>query len=401
MRNISLILLTAMLFLNSCSTQKKFAKLFQEGYTQEESFKVKIPFEYRLGLMIIKVDINKETYDFVLDSGGVNLLSKELAKKLGSKGLITQNTGGHQGNYQPMDFTKIEALSIGGIKFEETACGIGDFNQSMELGCIELDGMIGANLMRLAVWEFDFSNQIITITNTKESLALGAKTKKIPFYTDAVHKPYCNVKINGVEEKNVIIDLGSNLDFSFSHNNYEQIQKALPSNKKAIEYGYPGSGYYGFDKIDSTYYLQAEKLSIGEIRLNRQILKFSKTVSPHIGTAFLKNYDLVMNWADNEILLSPHTVYDNQQFTNRISVNCKDGALRVASLVQESEVDVFGIQIGDKIIQMDGKDYSAITEEMYCDLISRLYKNSQITYIVVNRNGQELTFHIKNNVIIE
>lgn len=401
MRNISLILLTAILFLNSCSTQKKFAKLFQEGYTQEESFKVKIPFEYRLGLMIIKVDINKETYDFVLDSGGVNLLSKELAEKLGSKGLITQNTGGHQGNYQPMDFTKIEALSIGGIKFEETACGIGDFNQSMELGCIELDGMIGANLMRLAVWEFDFSNQIITITNTKESLALGAKTKKVSFYTNEVYQPYCNVNINGVEEKNVLIDLGSNGDFILSYNNYEQIHKALPSNKKAIEYGYPSSGYYGFSKIDSIYYLQTEKFSMGEIKLEKKILKFSKTVNPHIGTAFLKNYDLVMNWTDNEILLNPHTAYDNQQFTNRISINYKDGALRVATIIKESEVDILGIQVGDKIMQVDGKDYSVLTEETYCELISQIVEDKEITNVVVNRNGQELSVDIKKTIIIE
>ena len=403
MINKTIILLTVILLLTNCSVDKKLVKLFKEGYTQEQSFNVQIPFEYKLGLMILKVEINKKTYDFVLDSGGINLVSKELAETLGSKGLFTKNVGGHQGSSHPMEFTKIKGLTIGGIKFEETACGIGDFSQSLELGCIELDGMIGANLMRLAVWKIDFRNQIITITNTKESLSLGAKTKKIPFYTDSTHQPYCTVKINNVEEKNVLIDLGSTGDLNLSYSNYEKIQKGLPKNKKAIGYGYPSSGYYGYVKKDSTYYLQIDRLSIGEIGLDKRVLKFSKSVAPTIGTAFFKNYDLVMNWKDKELLLSPTTDDDNQQFINKgINFNYKDGSLVIASLIIESKAEKLGIQLGDKIMQIDGKDYSNTSIEDYCDLIKKtINKEIPIKHIVINRNGEHLSFDSKNDVIFK
>lgn len=403
MINKTIILLTTILLLISCSPQKKLAKLFEDGYTEQQSFKVEIPFEYKLGLMFIKVELNNKTYDFILDSGAANILSKELAEALGRKGLLTVNVGGHQSNFQPMDFTTIEALSIGGIKFEETAAGIGDFNQSKELSCLKIDGIIGANLMRLAVWEIDFSNQIITITNTKESLALGAKTKKIPFYTDAAYKAYFSLRINGIEEKWVLIDLGSNGGFNLSYSNYDKIQKELSKNKKALEYGYPGSGYYGFGTIDSTYYLQVDRFSMGAIDLDNQILRFSKSVTPTIGTAFLKNYDVVLNWKDKEILLSPHTPYDNQKLThNGITINYEDGALKIASLIKESEAETLGIQLGDKIIQLNGKDYAAITQEAYCDLIVQLIGgNNQIKNIVISRDGEELSFDLKNKVIIE
>lgn len=397
-----IILLTIILLFASCSMEKKFARLFQDGHTQKQAFKTEIPFEYRLGLIIIKVEINNKTYDFVLDSGGVNLLSKELAEKIGKKGFITKNVGGHQGNSQPMDFTKVEELTIGRVKFAETAAGIGDFKHSLELSCIKLDGMIGANLMRLAVWEIDFKNQIITITNTKESLSLSAQTKKIPFYTDAVHKPYCTVKINEVAEKNVNIDLGSVQGFNLSYDHYEKRQKELSKNKQAIEYGYPSSGYYGYGKVDTNYYLQVDRFSIGEIELDNQLLKFSKSVNPTIGTAFFKNYDLVMNWADKEILLTPHTAYDNQQLTHQgITLNNQDGALSIASLFQGSQAEKLGLQIGDKIIQMDGKDYANITEEAYCDFILQYNEGSQTTNIVVDRNGEQLSFNLKNEIIIE
>lgn len=404
MINKTITLLTTILLLTSCSAKKKFGKLFTEGYTEQESFNVKIPFENKFGLIVIKVELNNETYDFILDSGATNVLSKELAKTLGNKGLFTVNNGDSQGNSQQLDITKIEEISIGGVKFAETGSGIIDFSQSIDIGCMEVDGIIGSNLMRLAVWKIDFRNQIITITNTKESLSLGHKTKKIPFYTYGEEdKPFCNVKINNVDEKNVIIDLGSNGGFSLSYSTYEKIQKELPKNKKAIEYGSGGSGGYGYGKMDSIYYLQAGRLSVGEIGLNNQIIKFSKSIVPTIGTAFFKNYDLVMNWVDKELLLSPHTDYENEKITHAgFNLNYQDDALRIATLIKESDAEKSGMQLGDKIIQINGKDYSNTSIDDYCDLIKQVSKdNYSIKNIVINRNGERLSFNIKSDVIIE
>ena len=403
MINKTIILLTTILLLTSCSVKKKFGKLFEEGHTKQKSFNVKIPFENRFGLIVIKVELNNETYDFILDSGAVNVLSKKLAKTLGSKGLFTVDNSDSQGNSQPMEIAKIDEISIGGVKFEGTGCGITDFNQSIDLGCIEVDGVIGSNLMRLAIWKIDFRNQIITITNTKESLSLEAKTKKIPFYTfGEENKPFCNIKINEVEEKYVIIDLGSNDGFTLSYSTYDKIQKELPKSKKAIEYGSGGSGAYGYGKMDSIYYLQAGSLSVGEFGWNNQIIKCSKSIVPSLGTAFFSNYDLVMNWADKELLLSPHTDYDNQQFIHAgFNVHYQDDALVIASLIKESNAEKSGMQLGDKIIQIDGKDYSNSSIADYCDLTKQLYKDNSIKNVVINRNGKQLSFDIKKEVLIE
>lgn len=401
MVNRSIILLATIFLLSNCSV-KKLVKFFNDGYTQETPFKVEIPFEYRLGLIIIKVEINRETYDFVLDSGGINILSKELAGTIGSQSLFTKNIRGHQSKSEPMDFTKIEELYIGGIMFKDTSCGIGDFNKSSELSCLGLDGMIGSNLMRLAIWEIDFKNQLITITNTKESLSIAANAKKIPFYTDLTHQPYCNLTIDGVEETNVNIDLGSVGGFSVSYSNYEKIQKELSQNKKAIQHGHYGSGYYGFDKIDSTYYLQVNSLSIGEIKLENQILKFSKSASPTIGISYFKNYDLVMNWNDKEMLLSPHTEYDNHKYIgNGITFFYEDGAIRIASIIKECEAENLGVRLGDKIIEIDGKDYSNITDEEYCDFVLLKNRDNPSMNIVVSRGSEQLSFDLKKNVMIE
>jgi len=137
--------------------------------------------------------------------------------------------------------------------------------------------------------------------------------------------------------------------------------------------------------------------------LNNQIIKFSKLIVPSLGTAFFRNYDLVMNWADKELLLSPHTAYDNQQFIHGgFNVHYQGDALIIASLIKESEAEKSGIQLGDKIIQIDGKDYSNIAIADYCELMKQVSKdNHSIKHVVINRNGERLSFDIKKNVIIE
>ncbi len=402
MTNKTILLLTTILFLSSCSVKKKFIKLLDSGSIPQKTFKAEIPFEYKFGLVLIKVELNKEVYDFVLDSGAPNVISKELAKTLGRKELITINAPDAQGNAQAMGITKIEGMTIGGIKFEETCAAIGDFNQSVELGCLDIDGLIGANLMSLAVWKIDYRNQIITISDSKENIAVDASAKRIPFFTDDVNTPYCNIKINDQEEKNVMIDLGASGGFSLSSRTYDQIQESVPNNKKVMQFGYTGFGFFGYGKMDSSYYLQVNELSFGEIKLNKQVLKFSKNSTPRMGTAFFKNYDLVMNWKDQELLLSPHADFENQSFTHfGITFHYKDESLRIASLLKDSEAEKLGIQLGDKIMGINDNNYKDLSEEDYCNLVEHRNWDKEVWNIVLSRAGQEMSFQLKNSLIIE
>ena len=175
MKKILLSTLTTLLLLTGCSSIKTI-KLMKSGEVEQEEFNVKIPFEYRLGLIILKVDIAGKEYDFVLDTGAPSVISKELAKKLDLSNITEQKVGDSQGEDYNLGLTTIEKLSISDINFLNTGAVIADLNQSQEVGCLKIDGFIGSNLMRKAIWKFDYQNQIITITNSIESLNIPKST---------------------------------------------------------------------------------------------------------------------------------------------------------------------------------------------------------------------------------
>lgn len=58
---------------------------------------IKIPFEYRLGLPIIKESINGMSYDFLFDTDATNLISNKLASEIGLKNPFGKIIGDSQG----------------------------------------------------------------------------------------------------------------------------------------------------------------------------------------------------------------------------------------------------------------------------------------------------------------
>lgn len=173
--------------LTSCAGSK-IDKTLKQGNIVQKEFKVTVPFEYRLGLIIIKVTIENEIYDFILDTGSSNILSKELAEKLKVIPLGSDDVGDINKKSQQLQYAKIDAIQIGGINFNETIAAIADFNNG-DLACLNADGFIGSNLMRFAIWDFDFKNQLITITKDEQQLDIPADAIESKIFIGVASKP--------------------------------------------------------------------------------------------------------------------------------------------------------------------------------------------------------------------
>ena len=131
-----------LLLLTSCSSLKT-VKLMKSGEVEQEEFNVTIPFEYRLGLIVLKVTISGETYDFLLDTGAPNVISKELAQKLELSNIFEQQVVDSQNEEANLGFLLIKKLGIGGINFLNTGAVVADLKQSKELGCLQINGFVG------------------------------------------------------------------------------------------------------------------------------------------------------------------------------------------------------------------------------------------------------------------
>lgn len=145
LRNLYLVLLCV--FLLDCSSSK-LSTLFNNGKLNRENFITQIPFTYKLGLMIVQVEIEGEQYNFMVDTGAPCVISEELEKKLGLKPILRDKVGDSQGNMQQQNFYKLPEIIFGDLKFTEIGVVAADLKKSKIIACLEVDGFIGSNLLR-------------------------------------------------------------------------------------------------------------------------------------------------------------------------------------------------------------------------------------------------------------
>ena len=370
----------------------KTAKFIKSGAVSQSAFKTEVPFEMRFGLIVIKVKIHGREYSFILDTGAPDVISKELAVKLGVKVAGSGKAGDSQGSSGSVGYTAIDSIGIGDLQFLNTGAAIADLRQSNEIACLDVDGLIGANLMRKAVWHFDYQRHIITIANDRDSLVIPPNAQTIKFHASRVGTPLIDIQMNGQTDHSVAVDLGSNSDFRSSTKTLNKLKEnGLRTN--TYSYGFGPSGLYGKGKEDTTWYAVITDLRLGSLKLSNQVVSFSKNEVKTVGTNFFKNYRLIFDWSSNELTMIPVSPYDNTtQKTYKFSFVLKDHQVLIGSLYATKDAVAEGPQLGDRVLEIDGKDYRSCSIENWCTLLSQRFENPTVS-VLVKRGDKELHFN--------
>ena len=401
MKKISLLFILLVSVLTSCNVIRTVS-LMKRGSVQQKEFTTTIPFEMRRGLIVMKVGIAGEVYDFILDTGAPNVVSKELAEKLNLKTKVEQNVGDSQSKKSDLGFAEIENIEIGGINFLNTGAAIADLQMSDAIRCLDIDGLIGSNLMRKAIWKFDYQAQLITITSTMETFDLGNDVLKMPFTTSLQGTPVLNVKLDSTTQQTAIIDLGSNGGFSFN----EKSGRSILEHDKSIEHvEYVGAqvyGLYGLGAPDTMVFAKVPNIVIGDIQVSQTIASFSGT-NAIIGTAFFSNYDFVLNWSTREALLIKRKDYINSSIEEfGFDIKYEGNKVWVSGLLAGSSAYKEGLCLNDEIIEIGNRKFDNVSPDDWCEIISaKLFKEDELEVVVkVLRNNEPVTFKLTKEKVL-
>jgi predicted aspartyl protease len=395
----SLILFIVLILLLSGCSLTKVGQILKSGTVKPKAFKTEIPFEYRLGIIVIKVKINGTDYNFMLDTGAPNVISKELAALLQLESKKTSKATDSGKNKSEVGFVIVDEITIGDLRFLKTGAAVTNISASKEISCMEIDGIIGSNLMRKAIWQIDYANKKITITNSMDSLHLKDNLEKITFYPKPSGTPVVGINVNGVSE-DVIIDTGSNGDIDLSKKTFKKIIGGNPTIPNVVKVGVSSAGLFGQAKPDSSHSAVVNRMAFGDVILEHQIADFGN-VTPKIGTAFLKNYDVVLNWFDKEILLEKKSDYDNFTINSfGFSYLLKDNKLIVGSIYKGATAEKKGLRLNDRILSINDRNYETVSDAQWCTLIDKGISGESIM-ITISRGDEKLSFKLDKEIVLK
>jgi predicted aspartyl protease len=403
MKSSVLLILTGLMLMTSCGILKQ-VKFITKGRVAQKEFVVKVPFEYRFGLIVIKVSIDGKEYDFIFDTGSAyNVISEELAEKLGIESDSKNKIVDSQGQSSKLSRVTIGKANIGGINFLNTGAVVSNLKPLNEIGCFRIDGLIGANLMRKAVWKIDVVNQILTITNSVDSLDIPESNYKIHFNPTLPGNPFIDIKLNNLVIKHVEIDLGSSGDISLNEDDLRKLLKSDSSISHIFSYGISSFGLYGISKFDSIYYAVVNDFTMGDVSFKNTIVSFKKNGLSTIGNKLFKNFDLILDWSAKEITMIQKKNYEYSSLSAfGFSYTTKENKLFVVQLFEKSQAYKDGLRLDDQIIKVGETSYDTISFEQWCSIAENGLFGKDDTEITIKvlRDTKELTFNLKKEKLL-
>jgi hypothetical protein len=258
---------------------------------------------------------------------------------------------------------------------------VADLKRAPAINCLNIDGIVGGNLMRMAIWDIDYEKEVMYFTNDFEHFEPDTNAFVMPFRTKSTGTPVITLVVESDTLENITFDTGSAGGLSV----FKQRIKSDAVVPAQLSYGYHSQGLFGAT-ADTNRYAEAS-LVFENGRAPLPILTMETRRSKDIlGQRFFQDYRVVLNWQEKKAYLSKVSVPEKPMFWG-ISPFLEDGKIYVGTVVFGCEADRQSIKPGDQIMQVNDMSLETADITDYCALLE-LWRQSEVD-ITVTVQGKE------------
>lgn len=354
-------LISTFLLATGCTS---ISKLYNSGSVDKEEFFGRTTYETAFDLIIVPVTIDGERYRFLFDTGAPMVISEELRDKLELRTVNQGNVSDSQGKRNKLDYVWLDKVSIGGVDFEKTGALVADLNKAPEIHCMKIDGILGANLMKLAIWKIENQKKTMFLASSKDKLNVSDNDHvEIEFKTKATYTPVIDLTLSdSTTIKRVTFDTGYGGYLTLNGDYYDSTLIVAEQS-----YGYGSTGLYGssFDTVLDC----KSNMSIGGFSQSAPIVFSSAKSKNLLGMDFLNQFDVILDWSTNTIGLYPTNLKKQTIKSFGLTPKWKDDKLIVGSVSKGSIAEMDGVKVGDVIVKLNRWDFREPRLYNYCEMM--------------------------------
>ncbi len=401
--SITVALIIGCAYQHAAVAQKNPKRIYIQN---DKKKKISIKFKYINNLIIIPVRINNsDTLNFILDTGVSNTILQNnsppgLKPLKYSKDFVINGLG--DGKSLLAHHSIENDINICGLVGEHQDLLVIEDNElklSNFLG-IPIHGLIGYELFKDLIVEINYDQQVVTLNSHKKYKYKGNSSRQItvPMMIES-SKPYINAIITQSDSSELpvrfLLDLGA------SYAMWVNMQSAptfkLPAKNAPAYLGLGLSGIV-MGKIG-----RVPKVSIDKFDFTNVLVSFPDTISlsyasyqdnrqGSFGAEMLSRFNLIIDYRGQKLTLTPNSHYKRPFRSNlsgmEVSAVIPGQPVYIVSYIQQvSPAHKAGLEVGDKIIQINGEQVSNLSiSEINGLFIQRPGKKIHIRF---NRNGVE------------
>jgi len=369
-----------------------------EGYINDPKveFNRSVKTEVKLGLHIVPVTIRGKEYHFLFDTGAPTSISRELQKefrfRVVDKGQIVDSDK----NRIRVSYVKVDSIKVAKVRFSNVKAFVADFRGNPTLACLELDGIIGSNMMQACNWQIDYVNEKIDLSNAP-FLTDDPNTYVADFRQNKQFDILVNLKMGRTRVSNMKLDYGNNSAISVPHKVFKVLVDEVILKTSYRENGFNQGGLGSKPVAINRYYGYLDSLQIGDLISTDLTIKTG--ASGLIGYDFLSRYIVAINWSEKKLRFKVQDSWVDRRKTFGYNIGLNgNGEPVLFGVIENSVAAKSQLQQGMRVLKVDTIDFT--TGGSYCDYINyRDTDKNTINIEVVDANGRAIKANLVKTLL--
>lgn len=325
---------------------------------------VEIPFRLANNHIYIDVSVNGVgPLRFLVDTGGLNLLTRDAAARIGIKSEGSIKAQGTGEKTIDVGVAKADALRLGDVELHDQTFFVADLSELQKVEGEGFDGLVGFEVFRRFVVRIEYENERLVLfqpetfayhgDGTRMNIRLNERTPEVDGSVDG---------ITGVFS----IDTGSRsaLDLHAGFVEKHALDaRYCPCVETITGWGVGGPVKSKLARADELVLGGQKIMDVGlELTAQKGGAYADEYLAGNIGGAVLKRFNVIFDYSRNEMILEPHagTGIPDAEDKSGLWINRDGEMLRIAAVSPGSAAEEAGLREGDGILSVNGKPVNEI-----------------------------------------
>lgn len=348
-------ILTALIFLfiaRICFGQTNFT--FNNGGADQVHYYSSFQYENSNDLIIINVKIKDKTYRFIVDTGAPTTISTKLFEEIKPEIITKISISDANAAKDSISVVSLNEIVIGDIVFRNIPTLVS--KPYVPFDCLEVDGLIGSNLLRNSILQIDEKNKKITITDDAKKLNLNPKQSS-KLWLDRQSSPVLWIKLKNNKQEakeQLLFDSGMQGLYDLSLRQLASFNKYNIFEELGKSSGINGMGLHGMAKDTLMYRFRLPVMEINGAKLLNVVTETTMDDNSRIGAA-LTHYGVVtVDYRNKKFYFDPFTTTDIDASEKQFPANIipKNNKLYIGT-VWDDQLNT-KISAGDQVVAIDG-----------------------------------------------
>jgi len=304
--------------------------------------------------VVVPVEVDGHPLRFVLDSGGVTLVTAETAARLGLHGEGLVQAGGMGPRPQGAGFVRVGRLAVGGaVVLERPLLHVLPLPGASAVLGVPVDGLLGAELFRRLVVRIDYERESLALLRPPAEPAPDwGERLPLTFYA---HIPCVDAELDGLAAK-FLLDTG-NTGAVLLHAWPEGTPREGASAPTTVGWGV-GGAIVGRLARGGQLRLGAHRIEAPALRVLEEAhgTRGAPGLAGNLGAAILSRFVVTFDYGCNAAWLAPNARFGAPFRVDRsgLRIHAVDDGFAVMAVMAGSPADEAGLRAGDRIVAVDG-----------------------------------------------